>query len=158
MDKVIQKLQGDFKIVTAGIFGFDSVSCNSKADSALGDHPGFQIMVEKVNKEPVELEWWTSSGTADICAFKKGLLWKHIESTDACRMTNAQLVERVQKWGPIVRESVELKKMNEMLGGHNAALVSRVLELEEMLNAERAFSHELLMKQASAAMDRFDRA
>ena len=95
-------------------------------------------------------------GATNLCANRKGLLWKHIESTDAKNMTNAQLVERVQKWAPVVQESEELKQMNAMLSEHNAALIVRVQELEESLRAERAFSHDLLMKQASTAVDRFE--
>jgi hypothetical protein len=47
--------------------------------------------------------------------------------------------------------------MNAMLSEHNAALIVRVKELEESLRAERAFSHDLLMKQVSTAVDRFER-
>jgi hypothetical protein len=158
MDKIMQRIHCNFNIVTSEIFGFDSLSSNSKSDGELLNHPGFRIMVEKANKEPIDLGWWMSCGAADLCANRKGLLWKHIESTDARRMTNAQLVERVQKWAPVIQESEELKQMNTMLGDHNAALIVRVRELEESLRAEQAFSHDLLMKQVASAVDHFDRA
>jgi hypothetical protein len=156
MDKIMQQIHCRFNIVTTEIFGFDSVSSNSKSDQLI-DHPGFKIMIEKVNAEPLDLEWWMGCGATNLCANRKGLLWKHIESTDAKNMTNAQLVERVQKWAPVVQASEELKQMNAMLSEHNAALIVRVKELEESLRAERAFSHDLLMKQVSTAVDRFER-
>jgi hypothetical protein len=158
MDKIMQKMQDRFQIMRSEIFGFDSVSSNSKTDQLLEDHPGFRIMVQKVNKEPVDLEWWLGSEPADLFVNRKGLLWKHIESTDVSSMTNAQLVERVRKWAPVVKESEELKQTNVMLSEHNVALIDRVCKLEEEVKAERAFSHDLLLKQVSLASDRFDRA
>jgi hypothetical protein len=158
MDKIMQQIHYSFNIVTTEIFGFDSVSSNSKSDGELVDHPGFRIMIEKVNKEPLDLEWWMGCGATDLCENRKGLLWKHIESTDAKKMTNAQLVDRVQKWAPVVKESEELKKVNGMLGEQNAALIDRVRELEEEVRAERAFSHDLLMKHVSSVTERHDRA
>ena len=158
MDKIMQKMQDRFQIMKSEIFGFDSVSSNSKTGELLEDHPGFRIMVQKVNKEPVELEWWLGCEPADLFVNRKGLLWKHIESTDVSGMTNAQLMDRVRKWAPVVKESEELKQMNAMLSEHNAALIDRVRKLEEEVQAERAFSHDLLMKQVSSANDRFDKA
>jgi hypothetical protein len=134
------------------LFGFDSVTCNAKTGEAsflLEDHPGFRILVEKVNKEPIDLEWWTRCATDDLRANRKGLLWKHIESTDPSNMTRAQLVERVRKWTPVVREAEQLRKTNGILNEHNAALLVRNHELSEEVRKERAFAHELLMKQLS---------
>jgi hypothetical protein len=125
MDKILQQIHYRFNIVPTEIFGFDSVSSNSRSNGELMDHPGFRIMVEQVNREPLGLEWWISCGAAELSANRKGLLWKYIESTDARSMTHAQLVTRVQKWAPMVSELERLKNMNAMLGEHNAALIDR---------------------------------
>jgi hypothetical protein len=159
MDKIMLQIQEEFQIVRTEIFGFDSVSCNSKLGEtafALEDHPGFRIMVEKVNKDPVDLEWWMCCEGEDLFSNRKGLLWKHIERTDAGNMTRAQLVERVKKWAPLVRELADLRQMNSMLSDHNATLVNHNRELANALHEERVFSHELLMKRISteAAMTR----
>jgi hypothetical protein len=152
MDKIMQQMHSHFQIVGSELFGFDSVACNAKTGEAsflLEDHPGFRILVEKVNKEPIDLEWWTRCATDDLRANRKGLLWKHIESTDPSNMTRAQLVERVRKWTPVVREAEQLRKTNGILNEHNAALLVRNHELSEEVRKERAFAHELLMKQLS---------
>jgi hypothetical protein len=158
MGKIMQKMHYRFQIMRSEIFGFDSVSSNSKTGELLEDHPGFRIMVQKVNTEPVDLEWWMGCEPADLFANRKGLLWKHIECTDVSHMTNAQLVDRFRKWAPVVKESEELTKLNVMLSGQNAALIDRVRELEEEVRAERAFSHDLLMKHVSSVTERHDRA
>jgi hypothetical protein len=125
VDKIMQKMQDRFQIVRSSIFGFDSVSSNFKTGEVLEDHPGFRIMVQKVNQEPVDLEWWIRCGAAELSANRKGLLWKYIESTDPKSMTHAQLVTRVQKWAPMVSELERLINMNAMLSEHNAALIDR---------------------------------
>ena len=147
LDKIMNQLLAKFQIVKTEIFGFDSVSCNSQADGKLEDHPGFHIIVEKVNKEPVDLEWWMHCEPKDLYTNRKGLLWKHLARTDPSEMTHAQLVERVRKWAPVVREAAELKVTNTVLSDHNMTLVHRNRELAEALQEERRFSHELLMKR-----------
>jgi len=141
-----------FQIVETGIFGFDSVSCNSNDNGRLEDHPGFRIMVDKVNQESVDLEWWMGCEVAHIGENRNGLLWKHIESTDVSKMTRAQLVERVRKWAPLVREVAELRQINAILNDHNATLVHDNRELAKSIEEERAFSHELLMKRLQSSL------
>lgn len=152
MDKIMSLMHATFQIVETEIFGFDSVSCNSKSDQtafALEEHPGFRILVDKVNKDPIELDWWMRCGVEDLYANRKGLLWKHIERTDASSMTRMQLIERVKKWAPLVQEVADLRQMNSILSDHNATLISRNRELAEAFRQERAFNHEILMKRIS---------
>jgi hypothetical protein len=152
MDKIMLLMHATFQIVETEIFGFDSVSCNSKSDQtsfALEEHPGFRILVDNVNKDPIELDWWMRCEAEDLYANRKSLLWKHIERTDATSMTHAQLVDRVKKWAPLVQEVAELRQMNSILSDHNATLTSCNCELVEALHQERVFNHEILMKRIS---------
>ena len=150
--QIMHQMQSHFQIVGSELFGFDTIACNAKTGEAsfsLEEHPGFRIIIQKINKEPIDLDWWTRCATDDLRSNRKGLLWKHIESTDPSNMTRAQLVERVRKWAPIVREAEELKKINIMLNEHNTTLLARNHELSEEVRKERAFNHEMLMKQLS---------
>jgi hypothetical protein len=110
LDKIMHQLLAKFQVVETEIFGFDAVSCNSQAEGKLEDHPGFRIIVEMANKEPVDLEWWMlceaqeSSQERDLLNYRNGLLWKHIERTNPECMTKVQLIKRVLKWGPIIKE------------------------------------------------------
>ena len=156
MKKVMRKLLEKYQILETEIFGFDSVSCNSRvkeAISSLEDHPGFQLMVEKVNKDPENLEWWMRCETENLNTNRKGLLWKHIESTDAGSMTRAQLVQRVRKWAPMVAECALLKETNVMLGESNQALIQHIHELEQTLRNERAFNDKTTMQLVAKIQD-----
>jgi hypothetical protein len=143
MQKVMDRMLTKYRVIETSIFGFNSVSFNSKAENAsLEDHPGFKLMVQKANKTPVELEWWIHKGVQNLAANRKGLLWRHIDSTDAKKMTRTQLIQRVKNWRPIVTEAEELKSMNAML-------IERVRELEQTVRDERAFNDNMLIQFAS---------
>ena len=143
MQKVMGRMLESFGVVETEIFGFESVSSNSKEEhTSLEDHPGFKLMVQKVNKDPVELEWWMRNGAQDLAANRKGLLWRHIDATDARSMTHSQLIQRVEMWKPIVMEVEELRTMNTML-------MERVRELEKAVRDERVFNDNMLMQFAS---------
>jgi hypothetical protein len=49
----MSKMQLLFQITGSGLFGFDSLSCNSRLDedgaSSLEVHPGYRYMVQEVN-------------------------------------------------------------------------------------------------------------
>ena len=102
--KVMHKLQEIYGIVNGNIFGFDSITSNTKATDqiTLETHPGFKQMVRILNTKRNELEWWMQNDH-DILNNRKGLLWKYIEETDASNMTKAQLIRRVNEWAPIIR-------------------------------------------------------
>jgi ferritin-like protein len=143
MQKVMGQMLEMYRVVETEIFGFESVSSNSKEDhTSLEDHPGFKLMVQRVNKNPVDLEWWMRNGVQDLAANRKGLLWRHIETTDARSMTHSQLIQRVELWRPIVMEVEELRNMNHML-------TERVRELEKAVRDERVFNHNMLIQFAS---------
>jgi FtsZ-binding cell division protein ZapB len=145
MQKVMDRMLKKFRVIETEIFGFDSVSSNSKAEhTSLEDHPGFKLMVQKANKAPVDLEWWIHKGIQDLAANRKGLLWRHIKNTDAKSMTRLQLIQHVETWRPIVMEVEELRSMNSML-------TERVRELEQAMRDERAFNDNMLIQFASGS-------
>jgi hypothetical protein len=145
MQKVMDQLLKKHRVIETEIFGFDSVSSNSKADhTSLEDHPGYKLMVQKANSNPIDLEWWIRKGVKDLASNRKGLLWRHIDSTDAKDMTRTQLIQRVEKWKPVVKEIEELKTTNAML-------MERVRELEQTVRDERTFNDNMLIQFANGA-------
>jgi len=152
MEKVMQRLLEEFKIVGTELFGFDSLSCNSRADGGLEDHPGFRILVEQVNQDPVEIEWWLRDGA--LHTNRKGLLWKHLEVTDPSLMTRAQLVHRVRTWAPLADKVEDRQAVNTFLNDHIATLTAQNNALAETLKDERAFVNELLAGRVNEAVQR----
>jgi hypothetical protein len=127
MQKIMCRMIQKFRVIETEIFGFDSVSYNSKAEqTSLEDHPGFKLIVQNANKTPVtDLERWIHKGVQDLAANRKGLLWRHIEITDAKSMTRSRLIQRVEM------------------------LTARVRELEQEVRDERAFNDTMLIQFAS---------
>jgi hypothetical protein len=145
MKKVMEQLLKEHRVIETEIFGFDSVSSNSKAErTSLEDHPGYKLMVQKANSNPIELEWWINKGVKDLGSNRKGLLWRHIDSTDAKDMTRTQLIQRVGMWKPVVKEVEELKTTNAML-------MERVRELEQAVRDEKTFNDNMLIQFANVA-------
>jgi hypothetical protein len=145
MKKVMEKLLKEHRVIETEIFGFDAVSSNSKAErTSLEDHPGYKLMVQKANSNPIELEWWINKGVKDLGSNRKGLLWRHIDSTDAKDMTRTQLIQRVEMWKPVVKEVEELKTTNAML-------MERVRELEQAVRDEKTFNDNMLIQFANVA-------
>ena len=134
-------MKDGFGIIGAEIFGFDIISCNSQTnDETLFAHPGFKLMVDIMNKDISKLEWWMRDG--DITSNRKGLLWKHIQSTDPAQMTRAQLIQQVREWGPAMKDYAELKQTHTiLLAKHNETeaayqLARSCYEHEQKLNEE----------------------
>jgi len=149
ISKIMQSLKDVHGIVGSGLFGFGSVSCNDgKNDELLVDHPGFRRMVDVLNDNPSTLDWWMESG--DLLSNRKGLLWKHIGATEPSSMTKAQLVQRVNKWGPLVKEAESLKELNTVLGRRLQETEHALGESVEACNKERKcsddFFHQLRAK------------
>ena len=139
--KVMQRMKDNYGIIGTEIFGFDVISCNSQMnDENLFAHPGFKMMVDIMNKDISKLEWWMRDG--DITSNRKGLLWKHIQSTDPTQMTRAQLVQQVKEWGPAMKDYAELKQtytilLAKQIETENAyQLAQSCYENEQKLNEE----------------------
>ena len=133
----MKEIQLNHGIVRSHIFGFDSVSCNAKDGiSSLEDHPGFKYMVDRANIAPDDVEQWMSNG--ELKTNKKGLLWKHIDTTPPSAMTRAQLIKRVTEWGPIVQDYADVKQ-------HTTFLIEMLQETEKAhIEAVNAYEKERL--------------
>ena len=140
---IMKQLQIEFGILGTGIFGFDIIAYNSKErDESLQSHPGFKLIVDTLNHDPDKLEWWMLNG--DIQSNRKGLLWKHIESTEPSNMTRAQLIQLVQQWSPSMKGYDQLKQ-------HNEFLTERLQETENAYRQACA-SYEMERKQNDQLM------
>ena len=101
-------------IMNHAITGYESLSSNDeKKNTQVNEHPGFQRMVELLNQRSAELQTWIEHG--ELLSYRKGLLWRYIESTEPQMKTHKQLVDQVTKWAPLVQEREELKESNHAL-------------------------------------------
>lgn len=80
-------------------------------------------MVELLNKKREELRRWIKYG--EILTYKKGLLWKYIESTDHKNKSHGQLVEEVSKMTAKMQEFEELKNAHQALQAAHEAEYAR---------------------------------
>jgi len=127
ISKTMLKLKEKHGVIEGGVLGFDSIAYNAKNNddnNSLESHPGFRFMIKALNEKRETLEWWM--GCNDLLSNKKGLLWKHINDTDASSMSRAQLEKRVTEWGPLVKEYPTLK---DLVG----SLTNRLQQTEETL-------------------------
>jgi len=92
-------------VFNAAVLGYDALSSNDTSNrESLENHPGFKKIVELLNSGSKDLKWWIH-GEKNIHDFRKGLLWKYIDSTDPEKMTHKQLESRVKAWAPIVHQA-----------------------------------------------------
>ena len=139
--KIMKQLQIEFEILGTGIFGFDTISYNSEArDESLRFHPGFKLIVDTLNRDPDNLEWWMLNG--DIQSNRKGLLWKHMHAINPAEMTKAQLIMRLQNQDKLLDEIKSLKQENATLLEINASetrsanqMLVEVMRLQSELSA-----------------------
>ena len=105
MKQATKVMQENHQIVfNATVFGYDALSSNdTSTGESLENHPGFKRMVYLLNAESDDLKWWIDKDGVDIRDYRKGLLWKYIESTDPETMTHKQLVSRVKAWAPVMQ-------------------------------------------------------
>lgn len=97
-------------VFNASVLGYDALSSNDLSNGeSLENHPGFRKMVELLNTGSEDLSWWIDGDETCIREYRKGLLWKHIESTNPEEMTLKQLKSRVKEWAPIVRSHETLQ-------------------------------------------------
>jgi hypothetical protein len=103
MQKVMDQMLKKYRVIETEVFGFSSVSYNSKEDhTLLEEHPGFKLIIEVMNTNISKLEAWLHEG--DLTSNRKGLLWKYLQYTDPEKMTRLQLIKRIYEWEPIVKE------------------------------------------------------
>ena len=149
--KVMQRMKDEHGIISAEIFGFDSIACNTVGtDSSLEDHPGFMRMVTAINENAGELEIWMANGT--LTSNRKGLLWKYIAQTEPEKMTRTQLIKRVKEWGPFVRMTEESIQRNALLLDLLQATEAALDDMSRAYENERK-SNEQLMKKLLEKMN-----
>lgn len=142
--KRLQDAMGALKdshgIILTEVFGFDSLACNSQTErNHIEEHPGFMRIVTLLNTQPSEVE---SHGTDPFD--RRSILWKHIDTTDPDLMTRAQLIKRVRRWGPEVRE---LQRNNRLLDAERAVLAE---ENQDLLADTRTLRHQLQLAELEA--------
>lgn len=143
--KIMKDLNITHGIKGTEIFGFDAVSCNSPThDESILTHPGFQYMVETMNKDLSGIESWMKEG--DIANNRKGLLWKFLKNTDPEKMTRLQLVQRVKEWGPVIKEHEELKHVHSILMAQYAETEREHLLAISRYEAERSLNEEFMQQ------------
>jgi hypothetical protein len=109
----LQKLHGIS--LNATILSYDALSSNdSYAGESLEVHPGFKRIVHLLNSQSTDLKWWIAEGN-NVHEYRKGMLWKYIETTDPMKMTHGQLAARVISWKPIVEESEKMRQALEVM-------------------------------------------
>ena len=112
--KAIEKLRTHHGILlNATISAYDALSSNDTLNGdSLKDHPGFKRILHLLNTHNEDLQWWIT-GQNNVYDYRKGLLWRYIETTDPTKMTQRQLAAKVIAWAPIVRECEILKRIME---------------------------------------------
>jgi hypothetical protein len=125
--------QATKSMINASASGYDSLS---STEESLENHPGFKKMVQLLNNDSKDLRWWIQDVTC-IREYRKGLLWKYIDSTDPEKMTHKQLVSRVKAWAPIVHSHETLQ---EAYSSRLQAKEQELQQLNAILTSERETS------------------
>lgn len=139
LHKVSVTLKEKYAItLNATILGYDCLTSNDRENKELSleHHPGFKKMVELLNKKSDDFKWWIIQGK-NIYDYRKGLLWKYIESTDFHAMTRKQLETRVTQWAPLINEYSTLKTTCELQRTQLQVYMEETESLKTMLEMER---------------------
>jgi len=148
----LQTLNTTHGIITSVISGYETLSCNTAhEDQKIYNHPGFKRMVELLNKKKEEMRIWLKNG--EISTYKKGLLWKYIESTDHKKKTHGQLVQEIQKMTQKMQDYEQLKSANQAL---QAALEAEYTRSEQFYNdllERKEECHDLRMRLIALKAD-----
>ena len=130
-------------VFNAAVLGYDALSSNNTSNrESLENHPGFKKMVELLNSGSEDLKWWIH-GDKNIHDFRKGLLWKFIDSTDPEKMTHKQLESRIKAWAPIVHTHETLQAAYDATRARLQASEEELQHLRMELKAEREISARL---------------
>jgi len=145
MKQVTSAMEERYGIVfNASVLGYDALCSNDLSNGeSLENHPGFKRMVELLNTGSEELEWWIDDDKTCIREYRKGLLWRYIESTDPEKMTFKQLVSRVKAWAQIVRSNETLQEAYNAASAKLQANEEELRFLKMALQTERDISANL---------------
>jgi hypothetical protein len=138
MKQATKAIEQRYQIVfNATVFGYDAI-CSSSPEESLESHPGFKKMVQLINTGSDDLKWWIQGG--GIREYRKGLLWKYIDSTEPEKMTHKQLVSRVKAWTPIVNSHETLQEAYNVTTARLQSQEQELQQLSATLKAEREIS------------------
>ena len=147
LEAKMTELHATHNIIQSQIIGYDSIAGNNEK-CELDQHPGFQRMVELLNKRCQSLISWMHDSST-VYTNKKGMLWQYIETTPD-KASAAQMKRILTKWEPLVREFEALKPAHESiltrLGHCEAKLEINEQQLAIMtveLDMERAKSERI---------------
>ena len=143
LKRATEAIEERYRIVfSAAVFGYDALCCND-AGEFLENHPGFRKMVEMLNADSEDFEWWIDGNESCVRTYRKGLLWKYIENTDPEKMTHKQLASRVKVWAPIVRSHETLQEAYSAVTARLQANEEELKQLRMELKVERELSANL---------------
>ena len=151
MNKAMNLLKADHGIISNAIAGYEVLSCNDQNEELISQHPGFKRLVELLNTNSAEIRSWLEKG--DLLTYRKGLLWKYIESTDLKKMTHGQLVDKIKKLESFARENTDLKEANQTLQAALDAETTRSNRYFQKLMEQKDECHELRMRLVALNAD-----
>ena len=135
----IKEVLKKYHILLSELTGYDSVAGNCmKTD--LDAHPGFQKMVELINKGSAAITCWDQG--KDIHSDVHGIFWTYLE-VPPNQATFAQLKRMVSKYQPMARELESLKPEYQSV---MSRLSDRETSLEiavQRLRNEREYSEKI---------------
>ena len=107
----MKEMNQKYKIIQSQILGYESVAGNFQK-TELEQHPGFQRMIELLNKQCQSLQCWMRE--KDVFTNKKGLLWSFLEASPD-QASLSQMKRMVSKWQPMIREYEAMKPEHESI-------------------------------------------
>ena len=113
MEKVMFNLHDRYKIQGTSIVGYETLSCNTKTESSVEEHPGFKRIIEILNTKREDIKIWMEVG--DVTSNKKGLLWKYLGGKDQKAKTRKELLQQIETWEPVIQNSSNIKTENDVL-------------------------------------------
>ena len=120
----MKKMDEEHGIKGSVIHGYETLSCNTKIDQYIEDHPGFKRIVYQLNSNMDELRIWMQEG--HVTTNKKGVLWNHLDTMPATLMSRGQLVDKARQL-PIVNQ-----KYDELKMAHDALQAAYIVQGDEL--------------------------
>ena len=142
--KAMVSLNSEHGIISNAIEGYDAFSCNDKAEEHVTQHPGFERMIELLNTDSSEIRSWLEDG--DLLTYKKGLLYKYLQSTDPKKRPRSQMDVQVKKMNALTRENTELKEEIQTLRSTLTAETTRSDQYFQKLMDQKEECDELRMR------------
>ena len=101
-------------------------------------------MIELLNTDSSEIRSWLEDG--DLLTYKKGLLYKYLQSTDPKKRPRSQMDVQVKKMNALTRENTELKEEIQTLRSTLTAETTRSDQYFQKLMDQKEECDELRMR------------